>query len=183
MRNHFKRRGSRGVAMVEAAILAPIFAMMMMLNVYLGGVYETKFITVHNARYYTWSNASNACKGPLSASSMKPPGSGLESGSAGPGQQASGGQPPPASNCQPPAGAGGNTSSPMFMSRGYDDASWDYTPTYNFNGGSAKWVHTEGLVVCNEQAGQGVDVFGYLGGEAGQLVSSLASTSSSNPCP
>ena len=46
MKNHWSKRRARGVAMVEAGILAPIFAMMMMLNVYLGGAYEFMGVAV-----------------------------------------------------------------------------------------------------------------------------------------
>lgn len=55
-----ERRASRAVAMVEAGILAPIFAMMMMMTIYLGGVYEKKYLSVNKARYYTWAYASNS---------------------------------------------------------------------------------------------------------------------------
>jgi hypothetical protein len=159
-----KRRGSRGVAMVEAGILAPIFAMMMMLNVYLGGVYEKKYISVNKARFQTWSNASNSANnGPAAAQNQD--------------------QPPnnPCNGSTPPGGSA-SASASMFMCKGQDDEVWNYGPTLRFNGGAPKTIHTEGMVVCNEK-NNGYNPIGYISNEFGQLFGSLSSGSSSNPCP
>jgi len=147
--------------MVEAGILAPIFAMMMMLNVYLGGVYEKKYISVNKARFQTWSNASNSAN----------------NGPAAAGNQDS----PPTNPCSGSTPSGGSTGASMFMCTGQDDETWDYAPTLRFNNNAPKSLHSEGMVVCNEKK-NGMDVFSYVGNEFSQLYSSVSSGSGNSPC-
>ena len=144
--------------MVEAGILAPIFAMMMMLNVYLGGVYEKKYLSVVRARYQTWNAASNSANnGGTAASNQDSPPSN------------------PCSSASPPTSYSATSS--MFMCKGSDDETWDYSPTYRFNPSNGpKTLHTEGMVVCNEQK-NGINVFSYLGGEFSQMFKGLGSGS------
>lgn len=162
-----KRSRARGVAMVEAGILAPIFAMMMMMTTYLGGVYEAKYKSVLKERYNTWSYASSGCENsPPNAS---------EDGAATQ-QQDTGSSP-----CEQPSG-GGQASSSMFTAHAYDEEQWTYQPTLRFNGGSAKTVRTDGYTVCNEKkAAAGItSIFTQLGSELGQLFGQVSGGGS--PC-
>jgi hypothetical protein len=158
-----KRRVSRGVAMVEAGILAPIFAMMMMMTVYLGGVYEKKYLSVMRSRYYTWSYASNACSGSVPNASNGPDATQTQNNSD-PCNQAQG---------------GGQAQASLGMAKGYDQETWDYSPTYKFNGGGPKTVRTDGQVVCNEKQ-NGINVFSYLGNELGSMFGQISGGNS--PC-
>jgi hypothetical protein len=167
--------------MVEAGILAPVFAMMMMLNVYLGGLYETKYDSVGNARYYTWSNASNSCKGPLTGGTLVPPGEGGNgSGNGSNGTSATNPQSSPG-GCSGQTPPTGSATSGMFLSTGTDTETWSYSPVNRFSDtGGAKPITTTGQVVCNEQ-NNGYNPLTYVGGLAGQLISSVKS--GTNPCP
>jgi hypothetical protein len=133
--------------MVEAGILAPIFAMMMMLNIYIGGVYETKYRSFMNERFNTMSYASNHC---------------TNAGGAGDGPDNA---TPATPNQSPPSGDSkyssqvsnqGATNS-MFIAHSKDTQSWTYGPTLKYNiaaPGSKKDVSTEGWAVCNEPPNQ-----------------------------
>ncbi len=133
--------------MVEAGILAPIFAMMMMMTVYLGGVYEAKYKSFMDARYQTWNNASNNCD---------PQGSSESAGNYD--------VPSEANN-----GAGANSdgdsqngaSSSWGISHGKADRTWNYKPTQKFSNDAPKTVHTEGWTMCNNRK-YGKNIFSYL---------------------
>lgn len=153
--NSQRRRFSRGVAMVEGGILAPIFAMMMMLTVYLGGIYQTKYKTFMQARFNGWSYVSSACTS----------GSGDQSEAASnqfdtPPQttQAQGAQAPGRSAAE----------SKMFIGHGQSQLTWDYEPTYKFNNGP-KTITTETWAVCNEPPPQGMNLIS----EAGNIISQV----------
>lgn len=172
-----ERQGRRGVAMVEAGILAPIFAMMMMLTIYLMGAYETKYRTTMMSRYAAFSYASNAC----SDDNFKPitndlptgikPGnlSNDNQGSVTQQQDTSGG----GGSNQYTDGAQGSSSASsagasMFQAHGTSTMTWDYSPTYKFNGGGAKTITSESFVVCNTKP-VGMNVFSYIKNLAIQL--------------
>jgi len=167
---HWKSRlGGRGVAMVEAGILAPIFAMMMMMTIYLMGTYEAKYRTCMLSRYAAWSFASNACSDdefkPIT--SDLPPGiklgpvSGDSKGPATQQQDKTGGAP---GNPQTDKAEGGDSASKaLFMGHGQSTLTWDYQPTYKFHSGGAKTVTTESQVVCNTPKPVGQNIFSYLG--------------------
>ncbi len=172
-----KHQRSRGVAMVEAGILAPIFAMMMMMTAYLMGTYETKYRTVMLSRYATWSYAANACSddafNPITDD--LPVGiklGGVSNGNDGAVTQqqdstgGTGGGDKYTQGAQGQAGAGASAS--MFMAHGKATMTWDYSPTYRFNGGSAKSITTESQTVCNTKP-VGMNVFSYIGNLAKNL--------------
>lgn len=135
-----QRSGNRGVAMVEAGILAPVFAMMMMMTVYLMGTYETKYRTVMLSRYATWSYATNGCKddayNPMT--SDLPPGITLGGVSNAKGDQmtneqdeqgGTGGNTDATKYTSGADGAGGASArASMFMSKGTATMTWTYTP-------------------------------------------------------
>jgi hypothetical protein len=161
-----KRSRGRGVAMVEAGILAPIFAMMMMLTTYLGGVYEAKYRSVMKERYLTWYFSSSGC-------SNSPPNASTD-GAATPQQDTGGGDP-----CNQAQGESQAKSS-MFVAHAYDEEIWSYQPTLKFNGGIPKKVHTDGYVVCNEkQVPKGVGgILDQLANEASSAFSGAYNGSS-----
>lgn len=152
------RKSSRGVAMVEAGILAPIFAMMMMLTVYLGGVYDRKYKSFMLERYNTWSYVSNNC---TSAG-------GGSGDSTTPATQDQSSNMPPSNQYTSGAQGQSETSAALFIGHGQNTQTWDYAPTHKFNNGQAKSMTTEGWVVCNS-APEGYNVFGYLGGILSQV--------------
>jgi hypothetical protein len=150
------RRSERGVAMVEGGILAPIFAMMMMMTVYLGGVYQAKYQSFMDERNKTWTYVSNSCSGDGDKSESATGNTNLPSES----NQAQGSQ----------AQGRSDATAAMFIGHGKAQRTWDYTPTYKFNNGGPKTVTTEGWAVCNEKK-YGHNVFSYLGGILGQVGS------------
>jgi len=163
-----RRKFSRGAAMVEAGILAPIFAMMMMLTIYLAGTYETKYRTVMLSRYATWSYASNACStdgfNPITSdlpTGIKPGDVSNSQGNAVTQQQ----DPNSSSNKYTSQAQGGaQAGASLFMGHGQSTLTWDYKPTYRFNSQSAKQITTKSQVVCNTPPPQGMNIFSYLGG-------------------
>jgi hypothetical protein len=152
-----KRRYARGVAMVEAGILAPIFAMMMMMTVYLGGIYQTKYKSFMLERYNTWHYVSNSCT----------TGDGDEPEQATPQQTT-----PPGGSYGDQAQGGPQASSSMFIGHGHSTLEWAYAPTLKFNNGNAKSITTEGWAVCNEKK-NGMNVFQYMGGVISQATGGL----------
>jgi len=169
------RQQNRGVAMVEAGILAPIFAMMMMMTVYLMGTYETKYRTVMMSRYATWSYASNACDNAEFKPEYDLP-TGIKNGGTQSNQGSAITQPQDQTggagtdkftdkaNNDVGSKAGGS----MFMANGQSTMTWDYTPTYKFHGGTAKTITTTGQVACNTKD-VGMNPISYITGIAGQL--------------
>jgi len=149
MKKRWKQRQvSRGVAMVEAGILAPIFAMMMMMTVYLGGVYNAKYRSFMKERYYTWYYGSSGCTASISNSS--PDGDATQ----------------PQSTPSDPCGqeSSGNASVALGMAHAYDRETWSYAPTLRFNGNNPKDIQTDGYMVCNEKKTSD-SFFGSLGGQ------------------
>jgi hypothetical protein len=149
MKRWSKRKRARGVAMVEAGILAPIFAMMMMMTVYLGGVYNAKYRSFVKERYYTWYYASSGCSKSIANSS--PAGNATQQ------------QSQPNDPCNQAQGGAQATAS-MGFAHAYDSEVWDYSPTYKFNNGGPKTITTDGYTVCNEKAVSG-GIFSSLGGQ------------------
>lgn len=154
-----RRRGSTGAAMVEGGILAPIFAMMMMMTVYLGGVYQVKYRSFMDGRFKAWSYASNNCEA----------GDGDKSETA-----QSGYQTPSQSNQGDGAKAQGRAEAEAssFIGHGYAEYKWDYSPTYRFNNNGPKTIRTDAWVVCNDKK-HGMNVFSYLGGIVSQAFSGI----------
>lgn len=171
-----KRLRTRGVAMVEAGILAPIFAMMMMMTIYLMGTYEAKYRSVMMSRYATWSYASNAC----SDDEFKPITDdlplGIKAGSTGgtndgavtQKQDETGGAGTDKYTQGADDQAGASAGSSMFMAHGKASMTWDYSPTYKFNGSGAKTVMTESQAVCNTKP-TGMNPISYIQNLAGQI--------------
>jgi hypothetical protein len=159
-----KHRKGRGVAMVEAGILAPIFAMMMMMTVYLGGVYNAKYRSFVKERYYTWYYGSSGCT--ASIKNSNPDGNATQ-------QQAQ--QNDPCNQAQ----GGAQASSSLGMAHAYDAETWDYQPTYKFNNNGPKTVQTDGYMVCNEKATSS-SFFGSLGGQLMNWFSQIKGGNS--PC-
>jgi hypothetical protein len=158
---------------VEAGILAPIFAMMMMMTIYLGGVYETKYRTCMLSRYATWSYASNAC----SNKEFKPDTSDLpnviQKGAQTNGPNGSATNPisgtptgvsgPKGGNNGGPPGAASGTNT-LLMAHGQSTLAWNYSPTNRFTSGNqAKSITTQSQVVCNTPPAVGMNIFSYLG--------------------
>ena len=159
-----RRQKGRGVAMVEAGILAPIFAMMMMMTVYLGGVYNAKYRSFVKERYYTGYYGSNSCTKSIANAGGD--------GNATPAQSQ---QNDPCNQAQ----GGAQASASLGMGHAYDEEVWDYSPTYKFNNGGPKKVRTDGYMVCNEKAVSG-GIFSSLGGQMMNWFSQIKGGSS--PC-
>jgi Flp pilus assembly protein TadG len=169
------RLRNRGVAMVEAGILAPIFAMMMMMTVYLMGTYETKYRTAMMSRYAAFSYASNACTDDNFKPVYDMP-TGIKNGGSTSGtggaltqqQDETAGQGTDkytqAADNEHGAEAGGS----MFMATGKSTMTWDYTPTYKFNNGGAKSITSTSQVACNTKK-SGMNPFSYISSLAGQI--------------
>ncbi|HEY1954218.1 MAG TPA: hypothetical protein VGH28_01360 [Polyangiaceae bacterium] len=158
--------------MVEAGILAPVFAMMMMMTVYLGGVYESKYRTVMLARYATFSYAANSCSNTEFKPDLSDLGSGIQAGQqqAGAGPSQSQSPAPPAQSV--PGAKGGNNSGPgntaaqattgIFSSNGQATLTWNYSPTYKFNNGGPITIKSQGETLCNTPPNQGMNIFSYI---------------------
>jgi len=56
----------------------------------------------------------------------------------------------------------------MFMAKGQSTMTWDYSPTYKFNGGGAKTITTTGQVACNTK-NAGMNPISYISNLAGQI--------------
>lgn len=134
--------------MVEAGILAPVFAMMMMMTVHLGGTYQTKYTSFLRARNQVWLKASVGC-----TSGEALPGFGDEV----PGGATSGGD-NPGSKIDP--GSSAQVSSGLWVASGSDTETWDYAPTSRLFAGPHK-ITTDSHVMCNEIP-EGRNVFSYL---------------------
>lgn len=160
--------------MVEAGILAPIFAMMMMMNIYLCGIYETKYRSVMNSRYATFSYASNSCSASqtnVDWADMPPAiqqaGGGTlgnQNGSGSNPQTPPSGQTPGGGTVNPGAVPAGATSG--LLAKGTSTLEWNYTPTYRFNdtGSGPKVIETDGTTMCNPPPPVGMNVIGYITG-------------------
>ena len=134
--------------MVEGGILAPIFAMMMMMTVYLGGVYQTKYKTFMMARFNGWSYASLNCETSGADQNTSDSNAGQFQGAPqaqGVGAQADGEQ---------------TANSSWSIGHGQNQQTWDYEPTYRFNNGP-KTIHTESWAMCNQRP-YGRNIFSYL---------------------
>jgi len=170
------RLKNRGVAMVEAGILAPIFAMMMMMTVYLMGSYETKLRTVMMSRYATWSYASNACSDEefkpeydLPAGIKNGGTTGSNGGAVTEPQDETGGAGTDKFTQSADGDVGKQAGGSMFMAKGQSTMTWDYSPTYKFNGnGGAKTITTTGQVACNPKD-VGMNPISYISNLAGQI--------------
>jgi hypothetical protein len=152
------RQRARGVALVEAGILAPIFAMMMMMTVYLGGVYNAKYQSFMDARQKAWYNASNNCDPEGSSESLNSSGYGT----------------PSETNNGAGANADGDSrsgaSSSWDVSHGHGERTFDYTPTYKFNNNGPKQVSTDSYTMCNSKK-YGKNVFTYMWGAIKGFIS------------
>jgi hypothetical protein len=144
--------------MVEAGILAPIFAMMMMMTAYLMGTYETKYRTIMMSRYATWSYASNHCTADEFNPITDDLPTGIKLGALSPTtgdsvtqqQDSTGGSGGTSwTNAAEGSQSGSSATGSMFMAKGTSTMTWDFSPTYKFNGGSAKQITTESQTVCN----------------------------------
>ena len=172
-----RRQRGRGVAMVEAGILAPIFAMMMMMTVYLMGTYETKLRTVMMSRYATWSYASNACTdeefkpitNDLPVAIINGANTGSNGGDATQQQNPSSGD---SRTGEAEADGAASAGAKMMIAKGKSTMTWNYKPTYKFNGGttdsqgtttggSAKEITTESQTVCNPKP-VGMNILKYI---------------------
>lgn len=161
--------------MVEAGILAPIFAMMMMMTAFLMGTYETKYRTCMLARYATWSYASNACDGkefkPITDDLPMGIKAGAQTnnnnGAATTKQDQNGGT--SSNQYTNQAQGGAQASNSLFMAHGKSTMTWDYAPTQRFSGNAAKSISTEGQVVCNTPPPAGMNIFSYLGNILGKI--------------
>ncbi len=169
-----QRAGKRGVAMVEAGILAPVFAMMMMMTIYLMGTYETKYRTVMLSRYATWSYATNGCKpdayNPMT--SDLPPGIKLGGTTKGTGDQltqqqdeqaGTGGNSDATKYTSGADAAGGSSASAsMFMAKGSATMTWIYTPGIiaTFTGQNQP-ITTESQTLCGP-VDNGMNPFSFI---------------------
>lgn len=170
-----QRAGNRGVAMVEAGILAPVFAMMMMMTMYLGGTYETKYRTVMMSRYATWSYAANGCQ----AGNFKPidddlpPGIKLGGNSGGAGPQltqpvdpqgGTGGNGSASKYTSGAVGAGGaSAGSAMGSAKGTSTMTWIYTPGISAQfQGAGQAITTQSQTLCGPVPDNGMDPFSFI---------------------
>lgn len=147
---HPHRTRQRGAALVEAGIVAPMFAMMFILHVFIAGTYEAKIESAQTARADAFFYAGNNCS----------KGNGDSAGESGQGTD-------PNANNQ---GQGGVPSQPPQMDNsifiGHAKASKSF---HNPIGGSSqpawqdKTVTSESWVMCNEGP-YGMNVIKYIGG-------------------
>ncbi len=169
------RLKNRGVAMVEAGILAPIFAMMMMMTVYLMGTYETKYRTAMMSRYAAFSYASNACTDDAFKPVYDMP-TGITNGGTSPSkggsltqqQDETGGTGTDKYTQSADQDHGAEAGGKMFMANGQSTMTWDYTPTYKFNSGASKSITSTSQVACNTKK-SGMNPFSYISGLAKQI--------------
>lgn len=166
---------NRGVAMVEAGILAPIFAMMMMMTVYLMGSYETKYRTAMMSRYAAFSYASNSCTDEAFKPVYDMP-AGIKNGGSAPSkggaltqqQDETGGQGTDKYTQGADSEHGAEAGGSMFMANAQSTMTWDYSPTYKFNNGGAKTITSTSQVACNPKK-SGMNPFSYISSLAGQI--------------
>ncbi len=145
--------------MVEGGIVAPVFVLMFIFNVYLGGVYQAKYKSFMKSRFSTWSYASQNCTGGDGNASKEQNQDGFQSPpEAG---QGAGGQVPGASDA----------TASFFMAHGQDKEHFMYLGNRITNNSQDKWVHTESWVMCNEEP-HGHNIFTYLGSNIMSLIKS-----------
>lgn len=137
------RKKQRGAALPEAGIVAPIFALIWLVSVYVGKVYETKFETVNQSRYEAFNSARKGCAG------------GSDEGAG--------------SFDHDTSGSGTPDIEPAAMKTSLYTANASSTGKFSFwfnasNIGQSqeKSITTKSSVVCTEEA-HGINVFSYFG--------------------
>ena len=172
-----KRKYQRGAALVEAAIVAPIFAMFWLMMIHISGVYQYKIETSQESRYASFYRATNGCDGTTGAgayheaNTVDGDGPSQTMGSGGmPSTNGTGGS---LGNVN---GAQGNDS--QLVATATSDATWSYTNGASVDTAaghfslSSQQVETQSSVVCNEKP-QGINVVGYLGNVVGEITSAI----------
>ncbi len=136
----------RGAALPEAGIVAPVFAFIWLVSVYVGRTYEVKYQTVNQARYDAFNSALNGCAG------------GSDEGQGNYPQDTSGSNTP---DIEPSA-----MKSSLFTANATAEGQFTYWFTASkIQPGSypqTKIIHSKSSVVCTEEA-HGVNVFSYFG--------------------
>ncbi len=145
--------------MVEGGIVAPVFVLMFIFNVYLGGVYQAKYKSFMHSRFSTWSYASQNCTNGDGNASSEENNQGFQSP-----QEAGQG-----AGAQVPGGSDATAS--FFMAHGQDKEHFMYLGNRITNEGQDKWVHTESWVMCNEEK-HGYNKITYLGSNIMSLIQS-----------
>jgi len=154
----------RGAALVEAGIVAPLFAMMFILHVYIAGVYEAKIESAQEARGNAFFYAGNNCKastGHIDSGS----GAGTDNNANNQGRQ---GIPdaPQGSNSQIMIGSGHGERT--FNNPIGGNANGNYQmPNQTLGVWQTKTVTTDSYVMCNEGP-YGMNAFSYIGGMISQ---------------
>lgn len=157
-RSSWRARG-RGAALVEAGIVAPVFAGIWLMSVYVGGVYETKYRSLNQSRGDGFGYASRNCETGT--------GDTTDDG-AGNFGQTDGAKAADGSGKGPdvPSEISGSVFTAHVKSK--KDFVWFFA---NNPAGEAatKTVHSDTYVMCNEKK-HGMNVLTYLG----QFISQLS---------
>jgi hypothetical protein len=134
----------RGAALPEAGIVAPIFAMIWLVSVYVGKTYEVKYQVTNQSRYDAFNSALNGCSG------------GSDEGQGNYPQDTSGSGTP---DIEPSA-----MKSSLFTANATAEGQFTYWFNASQLGGypQTKVIHSKSSVVCTEEA-HGVNVFSYFG--------------------
>ena len=151
-------RRARGAALVEAGIVAPVFAGIWLMAVYVGGVYETKYKSVNKSRGDGFGYSSRNCES----------GNGDTSDDgAGNFGQTNGADAANGSGAGPdvPSEISGSVFTAHVKSK--EDFVWFFAnnPT---GGGATKTIHSDTYVMCNEKK-HGMNVLTYLKDFIGKL--------------
>ncbi|CAN5342454.1 hypothetical protein BH09MYX1_BH09MYX1_06040 [soil metagenome] len=158
MKTWTSRRRSRGAALVEAGIVAPIFAGIFLMSVYVGGVYETKYRSVNKSRGDGFGFASRNCEGGNGDKSDDGVGNFDQTDGATAGEGSGKGPDIPS-----------DISGAVFTAHVQSTEKFVWWFATNPVGGQqTKTIHSDTFVMCNEKK-HGLNVFTYLAQFIGQL--------------
>jgi hypothetical protein len=149
------RRSARGVALVEAAVIAPVYALFWLMMIHISGVYQTKIATAQESRYQAFYYATNNCES-SGSSSFQGVTSSASRGESRNSQTNDGTAGGAESKGQPVVGQLADNLMPMAVGRA--NATWSYNKgnTIEYGGGQTftvteQTVKTESYVLCNEK--------------------------------
>jgi hypothetical protein len=153
-----KLRLLRGAALPEAGIVAPIFALIWLVSVAVGGTYEAKMRSVNQSRsdgfYYASHNCEQTAGNSTTSKSASSEGdfNNVDGATDGDGETAASGDKP------------AQFASSLFLTTVKSEAKFNYPFANNPTSyGSVKTVHSETTLMCNEGP-YGANIFKYLGG-------------------
>jgi len=177
MTNTAKNRvRKRGVALVEAAIVAPVFAMLWLMMIHISGVYQYKIETAQESRYQAFYRATNSC-----TKNGSPPAGHTNGGADDSGGQTSSQTNDGSTDLSKGSSVPGSSaimSNSKFIAKGTVTATWNYNSgaSIEYTGSTytvaAQDVKTDSYVLCNEEP-SGINPISYLGGLASTITSNF----------